>query len=383
MSLRDRPFLELKVPLTWTAAVAVMVAAIIGLAFLLGDRRQTLQSQTYVATRSVVDTIAAPASNVLAAPARWSGAGLGVAHDYILAGAENRRLREQVAELQQWRDKAVALQNTNERLRGLLGLKIDPPIPMVTAQIIADARGPFSNTRLANVGGERGVVEGNPVISEYGMVGRVLGVGHGVSRVLLLTDIASRTPVLVDRTNARAILTGDSGANPKLAYLRGGDPVRAGDRILTSGDGGMFPRGLPVGVAVKGLDGSWRVRLYADDAPIDFVRILLFKDFSQLADLKELSASVVPPLPANQAAQMAALATAAPKPQSPASVAGETQAQAPVKPAVAPAASAKPGSASSTPYQRRVARPAAVAESSSPPAGGPRAPAALGGDSPP
>ena len=378
MSLRDRPFLELKVPLTWTAAVAVMVAAIIGVAFLLGDRRQTLQSRTYVATRSVVDTIAAPASSILAAPARWGGASLGMAHDYVLAGAENRRLREQVAELEQWRDKAVALQNSNERLRGLLGLKIDPPIPMVTAQIIADARGPFSNTRLANVGAERGVVEGNPVISEYGMVGRVLGVGHSVSRVLLLTDIASRTPVLVDRTNARAILTGDSGANPKLAYLRGVDPVQAGDRILTSGDGGMFPRGLPVGVAVKGLDGSWRVRLYADDAPIDFVRILLFKDFSQLADLKELSGSVVPPLPASQAAQIAALAAAAPKP--PPAAAGQIQATTPVKPTVAPAATAKPGPALSAPAAVRSRRQVAGAV---PPVAAPRAPDASGADSPP
>lgn len=353
MSLRDRPFLELKVPLTWTAAVAVIVAAIIGLAFLLGDRRQTLQSQTYVATRSAFDTVAAPAGNVLSAPARWGGSSLSVARDYILAGRENQRLRQEVAELEQWRDKAVALQNTNDRLQGLLGLKLDPPIPMVSAQIIADARGPFANTRLANAGGERGIVEGNPVISEHGMVGRVLGVGHGVSRVLLLTDIASRTPVLVDRTNARAILTGDGGPNPKLAYLRGVEPVRAGDRVLTSGDGGMFPRGLPVGVVVKGLDGSWRVRLYADDAPIDYVRILLFKDFSQLADLKELSSVVMPPLPAVQAAQIAALAAAAPaKPPmvvAPAPVKLAATAAAKPAPAVAPATKAVP--------RRRAAKP--------------------------
>jgi rod shape-determining protein MreC len=316
VSLRDRPFLELKVPLTWTAAVALIVAGVIGLALLLGDRRQTLQSQTYVATRNVVDTVEAPVSNVLAAPVRWAGGGLDALRNFVLASAENDQLRAQVAELQQWRDQAIALQNTDARLRGLLGLKIDPPIPMVSALVITDVRGPFSNTRLANAGREHGVVEGNPVISEHGMVGRVLGVGHGVSRILLLTDISSRTPVLVDRTNARAILTGDGGPNPKLAYLRGAEPVMAGDRILTSGDGGMFPRGLPIGVAVKGLDGAWRVRLYADDAPIDYVRILLFKDFSQLADLKELSNVVVPPLPAAQAAQIAALAKPSPaKPQ--------------------------------------------------------------------
>src|SRR5690606_32244652 len=85
------------------------------------------------------------------------------------------------------------------------------------------------------------------------------------------------------------------GPNPKLEYLRGRDPVKKGDRVLTSGDGGVLPRGLPVGTAVKGLDGRWRVVLDSDTAPIDFVRILKFEDFSQLADQKALSMSVMPP----------------------------------------------------------------------------------------
>ncbi|WP_363212492.1 rod shape-determining protein MreC, partial [Phenylobacterium sp.] len=121
------------------------------------------------------------------------------------------------------------------------------------------------------------------------------GVTDGASRVLLLTDIASRTPVMIDRTNARAILTGDGGPNPRLDYLRGRDPIREGDRLLTSGDGGVVPRGLPVGTAVRGLDGRWRVVLASDRAPIDFVRILLFEDFTQVVNLKQLSATPTPP----------------------------------------------------------------------------------------
>ncbi|MCH1932738.1 rod shape-determining protein MreC, partial [Shewanella sp. A25] len=86
--------------------------------------------------------------------------------------------------------------------------RTDPTIPMVAARIVTDSRGPFANSRLANAGREKGVKPGNPVMSENGLVGRVIGVTDGVSRVLLLTDVASRTPVLIDRTNARAILTG-------------------------------------------------------------------------------------------------------------------------------------------------------------------------------
>jgi len=176
----------------------------------------------------------------------------------------------------------------------------------VTAHVIADSRGPFADTRLADAGRGQGVTPGNPVMSERGLVGRVIGVGHDVSRILMLTDIASRTPVLIDRTNARAILSGDGGPNPKLAYMRGQDPVKVGDRVLTSGDGGVFPRGLPIGVAVQGLDGAWRVRLDSDSSPIDFVRILLFTDFSQIAEQKDALASGLPPLSAADAAEVAA-----------------------------------------------------------------------------
>jgi rod shape-determining protein MreC len=125
-------------------------------------------------------------------------------------------------------------------------------------------------------------------------VGRIAGVGGHVSRIMLLTDVESRTPVMIVRTNGRAILAGDGGPDPTLAYLRTHDAPRQGDRVMTSGDGGVVPRGLPVGTVVRGFDGAWRVALDADASPIDFVRILLFKDFSQLATPAELAPRDLP-----------------------------------------------------------------------------------------
>jgi rod shape-determining protein MreC len=306
--LRDGPFQDLKVPLTWTAAVAVIVAMVVGVALLLGDHRGTLQGEAIGASRGALDSAIRPVSGVIARPVRWVGDGVNGVRQYFFAVSENRRLRAEVADLSHWRDKAVALRNDNARYVSLLGLKTDPPIAMVGAHVITDSRGPFANTRLAEAGTEAGVMVGNPVMTEHGLVGRVLGVANGVSRILLLTDVASRTPVLDDRTNSRAILTGDGGAAPVLDYLRGPEPVKGGDRILTSGDGGLFPRGLPVGTVVQGLDGNWRVRLDSDDGPIDLVRILLFRDFSQLADQKALTATSPPPLSPAEAADVAARA---------------------------------------------------------------------------
>jgi len=230
-------------------------------------------------------------------PHAGAQAGSGAISQYFFAVSETRRLRAELKAAQSWRTRAIALQDTNDRYRALLGLKVNPPIDMVSGLAVADFRGPFANSRLINVGSEARVEVGNPVMNENGLVGRIVGVAEGVSRVLLLTDVASRTPVLVDRTNSRAILVGDGGPNPRLDYLRGQEPVKgkrphsdlrrrrgpaSGHTDRAGGEGsGWSLEGGPGG----GL-GS-----------IDYIRVLLFKDFRQLANTPRLDVPPPPPPP--------------------------------------------------------------------------------------
>ena len=348
MPLRQDPFGELKVPLTWTAAVALIVAVIIGVAMLLSDRRETFQTEAYGAARQAVDTVSAPVGGVVAKPGEWTGDIMGWLGSYTFTASENRRLKRELVLLRQQADEAVRLKDENERLRAVLGIRTDPPIDMVTARVVADSRGPLANYRLASAGSEAGVMVGFPVLNERGLVGRVVGVARGASKVLLLTDAASRTPVMIDRTNARAILTGDGGPNPRLDYLRGREPIRAGDRVLTSGDGGVLPRGLPIGRVVKGLDGRWRVALDADSGAIDWVRIMKFRDYAQLVDRKALEQTYLPPvITENPDDRIIKTPPPAPKPSTPAaSSPTPTPTTAPIatppRPAAAPPA-APPG----------------------------------------
>jgi rod shape-determining protein MreC len=308
VAFRDGPFDQLKVPLAWTAAVVVVVALIVSILLILADRRHDAAGESYGPVRAGFDAGAGPVNGVLAAPVRWTGSLTDYVKGYFFAVSENRRLRLQVAELQPWRDQAIALKNVNSRYEAMLGLRTEPPVAMATARSVSESRGPFVNARLLDAGNAKGVRIGNPVINEHGLVGRVVGVTGGVSRMLLLTDVASRTPVLIDRTDARALLTGDGSGNPRLEFVRGVGAVQAGDRVLSSGDGGGFPRGVPIGVAARGIDGSWRVKLFSDRGAIDYVRIMLFQDFGQLVSPEALNAEplaglgTAPPPTAEQAA---------------------------------------------------------------------------------
>ncbi len=314
MAFRDGPFENLKVPLAWTAAVVVVVALIGAVILMLADRRETLRQDGYGPTRGGFDAAVGPVSGVTAAPVRWTGSITEYIGGYFFAVSENRRLRQKNAELLAWRDEAIALKSVNSRYEAILGLRTDPPIPMTAGRAISEARGPFARTMLLDTGTARGVRIGNPVMNDHGLVGRIVGASGGVSRMLMLTDVASRTPILIERTDARALLTGDASGNPRLMFVRGATAVQEGDRILTSGDGGGFPRGVPVGLVAKGLDGTWRVKLFSDRGPIDYVRVLLFQNFAQLSDTNALNA---PPLaglataPAPDAAQAAAIADVA------------------------------------------------------------------------
>lgn len=316
MAFRDGPFENLKVPLVWTAMAVVGVGLIASIMLLLADGKSGEADDHFGPVRAGFTTGAGSVGGVFAAPVRWAGHVTDYVGGYFNAVEENRRLKRELAELQPWRDQAIALKNVNARYETLLGLRTEPPVAMATARSISEARGPFVNSRLIDAGSSKGVKVGNPVINEHGLVGRIVGVAPGVSRMLLVTDVASRIPVLIDRSDARAMLTGDGSGNPRLEYVRGQDSVRSGDRVLSSGDGGGIPRGVPIGVVAKGVDGSWRVKLFSDRGAIDYVRVMLFEDFGQLANAEALNA---PPL--------AALDTAPPPTADQAAAIGDAQAR--------------------------------------------------------
>jgi len=346
VAFRDGPFENIKVPLVWTAAVTVVIAAVGCVLLLLSDARA--QTSPYQPVRAGVETVAGPVGGVFAAPVRWFGHATDYVGGYFFAVSENRRLKRELAELQPWRDQAIALKNVNARYEAMLGIRPEPPVAMRTARSISDTRGPFSRARLLDVGAARGVKVGNPVINEHGLVGRIVGTSPGISRMLLLTDVASRTPVLIDRTDARALLTGDGSGNPRLEFVRGVGSVQAGDRILSSGDGGGFPRGVPIGVAAKGIDGSWRVKLFSDRGAIDYVRVMLFEDFSQLIGPEDLNApplAALDTLPEATAAQTTAIADSAARRTAAREAAAPPAAPPSAAPAPAPSAAAPSGGA--------------------------------------
>jgi len=239
-----------------------------------------------------VDDVTAEGVRAGAGPAAATGRFFKRVGDAWSATGRIEALEKENQQLRQWRETALALSERMERYETLLKM---PPETFgvgtqlqnaVSARLILDAGGPFKRTLLANAGADHGVRRGYVAVNENGLVGRVVALGKRSSRVLLLDDFNSRVPVMGLQSRVRAMLSGDASTTPRLdtGQIELRQPrldhqvptnaLREGERIVTSGDGGVFPRGLLVGVAERNADGEWRVRLAAASAPIDYVRLI-------------------------------------------------------------------------------------------------------------
>lgn len=185
--------------------------------------------------------------------------------------AENIALKNQNIQLLQWQAAAKRMEAENASLKRLLHVVPAKKSSYVTVHLVSDFGGPYAQSALINGGVAQGIAIDQAVINEDGLVGRVIETGETSARVLLLGDINSRVPVMTEHSRERSMLTGTNGRLPVLNYLPAHNAINVGDRIVTSGDGGIFPAGIPVGVVASIEGHTVTVQPFADITRIEYV----------------------------------------------------------------------------------------------------------------
>lgn len=237
--------------------------------------------------RSTVSDALTPALILLSEPFRQVANFAGGVTGLSEMRAENTQLRAENARLREWYQTALMLDAENQSLHSLLNVKPDPAHRFITARVIADSGNAFVKSAIVAAGSDDLVQKGQAVLSGDGLVGRIIESGRNSSRILLLTDVNSRIPVLLEGSRQKAILSGTNEEFPLLKYLPADIEVKEGTRIITSGNGGMFMPGLPIGTVVM-KDGQPFVKPYADISRITHVRIVDFPEDPNLIEGGEL-----------------------------------------------------------------------------------------------
>lgn len=193
---------------------------------------------------------------------------------YRRLAEQNQELRSELRQMQAWKEAALQLEQENARLLDLNNVRLDPRLTFVTGVVMADSGSPFRQSVLLNVGARDGIQDGWAAMDGIGLVGRISGTGQTTARVILLTDAASSVPALIQPSGQSALIAGDNSSAPLVDFLESPDLVRPGDRVVTSGDGGVFPSGLLIGQVAADPSGRLRVRLSADYERLEFLRVL-------------------------------------------------------------------------------------------------------------
>ncbi|KUJ73710.1 rod shape-determining protein MreC [Ruegeria marisrubri] len=223
---------------------------------------------------------------------------------YQRLSEQNRELRSELRRMRAWKEAALQLEQENARLLDLNNVRLDPRLTYVTGVVMADSGSPFRQSVLLNIGERDGIVDGWAAMDGIGLVGRISGVGTETSRVLLVTDAASAIPATIQPSGQTALIVGDNTAAPVIDFLENRELVRPGDRVITSGDGGVFPAGILIGQVAQDPGGRLRVRLSADFERLEYLRVLRYHPPEPISDPGGIVGSRSPhaPLPSAEAA---------------------------------------------------------------------------------
>ena len=229
----------------WPLALVLVIAAVI-----------LVNTQFTDAPRDVASRITLPLQRVL------SGAGAGLREisgslgDLATLRSRNGELEKSVAQLTVENLRLKEVEAENARLRKLLGFaQTNPSFDYKGGQIVGRVVGSEPNSIIQSIvidlGKANGIEPGMPVVTERGLVGRVTDVYNTSSRVLLITDSNSNVNTLLQNSRLRGILHGRAGQQAIMDYLPQDNKVLVGDIVVTSGESGNFPAGVPVGQVVE------------------------------------------------------------------------------------------------------------------------------------
>tara|TARA_B100000780_G_scaffold47778_1_gene29700 strand:- start:1411 stop:2295 length:885 start_codon:yes stop_codon:yes gene_type:complete len=208
--------------------------------------------------------------------------------------SQNQELRNELQSMRSWREAALQLEQENARLLDLNKVKLNPKYNFISGKVLIDSGSNFRQSAIINLGNNDGIIEGWATMDGLGLVGRITGVGSETSRVLFLTDTSSNIPVLIKPSNQRAILSGDNSLQPALLFIENTQQIQPGDRVVTSGDGGVFPSDLLIGQVSLNNSNQFRTQLAANLYNLSFLRVIRHSPSAQIKQPNRLIGPILP-----------------------------------------------------------------------------------------
>ena len=161
----------------------------------------------------------------------------------------------------------------NRQLRKLLDEQVASSDNLVSSRVMIDKRSPYLNSFIINGGSNKKIKNGMAVLNGKNFIGRIVDVNYFSSRVLLVSDLNSKIPVVIEPEGYHAILSGTGKAKPVLEFLPENHTAKSGNKVYTSGKEGIFSPGIPIGEIISTGNKKILVSLFSDLTQVTFVNI--------------------------------------------------------------------------------------------------------------
>jgi len=233
---------------------------------------ETIESKPLNMFRSIIKDFVYRSAVVATYPTKIFSDSLNLIQDHFSLYDNYNELRRENEELKNNKSKSNFLELENSQLRKLINEQVESESNLVSGRILLDAQSPYLNSFIINIGANKEIKNGMAVLDGSNFIGRIVDVNYFSSRILLVTDLNSKIPVISVPSGNHGILSGHGDSDPTLEYLSKNHQIKNGDKIYTSGKEGIFSPGIPIG-EVKMKKDIIEVALYSELDEITFVNI--------------------------------------------------------------------------------------------------------------
>ena len=232
----------------------------------------SFDSKPLNATKSIIKDIIYRGSIVVSFPGKIFINYLNRVEDHFGLYQENLKLREENILLKESLHTKEFLTVENLELKKLLNQEMSSSSVLKSAKVIVDKNSPFLKSIILNKGFREKIKKGMAVLDDKYFIGRIVEVNYFSSRVLLISDLNSKIPVVVEPKGYHAILSGTGKENPILDFLPKNHKIESGNIVYTSGKDGIFSSGIPIG-QILSVDGQVIVSSFSDFNQLSYVSI--------------------------------------------------------------------------------------------------------------
>jgi len=240
---------------------------------------ETIETKPLNKIRSFVKDVVYRTAVVVTYPTKIFSGSYNIVEDHFSVYKNYNDLKKENEDLKNKYSKAEFLELENSQLRKLIDEQTKSESNLVSARVMLEEQSPYLNSFVINIGANKEIKNGMAVLDGENFIGRIVDVNFFSSRILLVTDLNSKIPVISEPSGNHAILSGHGDSNPTLEYFSENHKIKEEDKIYTSGKEGIFAPGIPIGEA-KIVKDIIELHLYSELSEITFVNINL-DDFKE------------------------------------------------------------------------------------------------------